>query len=158
MSLRFFSPVQENKDEVNDPSSVALRLCVFSVTTFVINSHGYLHSNWRAPHLLLLSPYSSGPPRKKRRSKWDIQPDDLSSTPAAPANWEETTPTQGPTSTVAAIAAKLNAKLASEGKLKPASAVYMVSLLYTVVVCVFYPHRDAHTIILTIMSLSKSFV
>lgn len=65
------------------------------------------------------------PPRKKRRSKWDIQPKDLETT--ANSN-HETTPPQAPTSAAAAAAARLNAKLASEGKLKPASTVYMVSL------------------------------
>jgi hypothetical protein len=60
------------------------------------------------------------PPRKKRRSKWDIHPEDLPT-----AGNHETTPPQAPTSAAAAVAAKLNAKLASEGKLKPASAVYM---------------------------------
>lgn len=66
------------------------------------------------------------PPRKKRRSKWDIHPEDLPTPPVAAGN-HETTPPQPPTSAAAAVAAKLNAKLASEGKLKPASAVYMVS-------------------------------
>jgi hypothetical protein len=60
------------------------------------------------------------PPRKKRRSKWDIHPEDLHAT-----GNQETTPPQAPTSAAAAMAAKLNAKLASEGKLKPSSAVYM---------------------------------
>ena len=65
------------------------------------------------------------PPRKKRRSKWDIHPEDLHAT-----GNQETTPPQAPTSAAAAMAAKLNAKLASEGKLKPSSAVYMVSCVH----------------------------
>jgi hypothetical protein len=90
------------------------------------------------------------PPRKKRRSKWDIHPEDLPT-----AGNHETTPPQAPTSAAAAVAAKLNAKLASEGKLKPASAVYMVSCVYLVrkvcmCVCVLYRcHRAPAHIIMT---------
>ena len=85
------------------------------------------------------------PPRKKRRSKWDIHPEDLHT-----MGNQETTPPQAPTSAAAAMAAKLNAKLASEGKLKPSSAVYMVSCVHFVrkvctSVCVGYRgHRAIH--------------
>lgn len=74
----------------------------------------------------LRSSQEGEPPRKKRRSKWDIQPEDLTT---AHSN-HDSTPPQAPTSAAAAAAAKLNAKLASEGKIKPASTVYMVSLLH----------------------------
>lgn len=73
--------------------------------------------------LAFYSSQEGEPPRKKRRSKWDIQPEDLTT-----ANTNHNSTPQAPTSAAAAAAAKLNAKLASEGKLKPASTVYMVSL------------------------------
>ena len=89
--------------------------------------HAHQSPSCSGPYRSVCSPSNQEgePPRKKRRSKWDIQPPEA--TPAVNSN-HEATPTQAPTSAAAAAAAKLNAKLASEGKLKPANAIYMVSL------------------------------
>lgn len=75
------------------------------------------------------SVHEKGPPAKKRRSKWDVQPDEGTQTTTSSNDTTAPTGTQeAPTSAAAAAAAKLNAKLASEGKLKPASLVYMVNV------------------------------
>ena len=74
--------------------------------------------------LTLPSAEEEEPPRKKRRSKWDVQAPE-----APPTTAQEDTPPAEPSSAAAMAAAKLNAMLASQGKLKPSTLPYMVSLM-----------------------------
>lgn len=70
----------------------------------------FLSARWA--FIPLFSSDTAEPPRKKRRSKWGIKPDDVED--AAPSS----TP-QGPKGAEAA-AAKINAMLAAQGKLAQA--------------------------------------
>ena len=59
-----------------------------------------------------------GPPRKKRRSKWDMKAPEMSSIPAATTSHSNPPLLANPTDSAVAAAAKINAMLAAQGKLK----------------------------------------